>query len=540
MPTRADGRLEGVSARLGALAVVALVVVPAAAGDLRAPAISALSVTNGSAPYLGDGPMLATVSPNGDGHRDRALIRFRLEKPATVTVAVAAIGHRPRTVFDQKLRLGTGVHVVRWRPRSSLPARTYVVRLTARDRSGNTERLGFGRPTGTPVIRVLGIEAAFERESYPPSSVAGFRLESDEPDLTLEVLVVGAEPGAARATLNARLMTEAVPLSRAVRRDRSRRLRLWVGDWPSGLYVAKLTAPDGRSGYAPFVVRPRRLGEHRVAVILPTYTWQAYNFRDRDADGYGDTWYAGGTEQAALGRPYLDRGVPPWFRAYDLNFLRWLAGGARSGKDRGADFLADSDLARVRDARELARAYDLLVFPGHHEYVTRREYDLVRGFRDRGGNLMFLSANNFFWRVDRRGRTLTRIATWRELGRPEAAVLGAQYVASDRGWRKAPFVVRASRDAEWVFAGTGLEPGSRFGRFGIEIDRRTRHSPRGTVVLAEIPNLFGRGKTAEMTYYETPKSARVFAAGAFTLGGYAVYAPISTVLDNLWERLARP
>ena len=30
----------------------------------------------------------------------------------------------------------------------------------------------------------------------------------------------------------------------------------------------------------------------RVAVVLPTNTWQAYNFRDVDGNGVGDTWYA--------------------------------------------------------------------------------------------------------------------------------------------------------------------------------------------------------------------------------------------------------
>ena len=60
---------------------------------------------------------------------------------------------------------------------------------------------------------------------------------------------------------------------------------LAIGDWPSGLYYARLRAADGRVGFAPFVVRPRRLGEHRVAVVLPTLTWQAYNLRDEDGDG---------------------------------------------------------------------------------------------------------------------------------------------------------------------------------------------------------------------------------------------------------------
>jgi hypothetical protein len=36
-------------------------------------------------------------------------------------------------------------------------------------------------------------------------------------------------------------------------------------------------------------------------------------------------------------------------------------------------------------ARVLAAKYDLIVFPGHHEYVTTREYDLVEGYRNLAG-----------------------------------------------------------------------------------------------------------------------------------------------------------
>src|SRR5205814_9477318 len=55
--------------------------------------------------------------------------------------------------------------------------------------------------------------------------------------------------------------------------------------------------------------------------------------------------------------------------------------------------------------RRSSDLYDLIVFPGHHEYVTSREYDVVRRYRDAGGNLMFLFANDFFWRIVVRGRS---------------------------------------------------------------------------------------------------------------------------------------
>ena len=48
------------------------------------------------------------------------------------------------------------------------------------------------------------------------------------------------------------------------------------------------------------------------------------------------------------------------------------------------------------------------MFPGHHEYVTTREYDVIERYRDLGGNLMFLSANNFFWRVVRHGQLVAK------------------------------------------------------------------------------------------------------------------------------------
>ena len=135
---------------------------------------------------------------------------------------------------------------------------------------------------------------------------------------------------------------------------------------------------------------------------MPTLTWQAYNLRDEDGDGRGDSWYAHPSHKTVrLGRPFLNRGVPNYFRRYDLPFLHWL-----SWNDRRVDYLAQSDLeGRLSSAvLSLPGAYDLIVFPGHHEYVTTREYDLVEGYRDLGGNLMFLSANNFFWRVVKKGR----------------------------------------------------------------------------------------------------------------------------------------
>jgi hypothetical protein len=308
-----------------------------------------------------------------------------------------------------------------------------------------------------------------------------------------------------------------------------------VGRWRPGVFVARLSGGEVVT-QAPLVVRSAPSARPRVAVVLPTSTWQAYNLLDVDGDGTGDTWYASRRrESARLDRPFLGSGLPPFFGRYDRPFLRWLA---ESG--RRADVLADVDLDRVPDSRTLARRYDLLVFPGHHEYVTEHELDLVEGFRDRGGNLAFLSADAFHWRVARDGLVLRRKDQWRlrKHPRPEAALVGVQYLASDDGTHRGSYVVRNTRCAPWLFRGTGLVRGTRFGWSGVEISATTADSPKGTCVVAEIPHLLGPRRTAQMTYYETRAGAKVFAAGAFCLANDSPV--VHRLLDNLWTRLSRP
>jgi hypothetical protein len=322
-----------------------------------------------------------------------------------------------------------------------------------------------------------------------------------------------------------------------LRRSRSRRLRVAVdlpSDLTSGVHCARLEGPSGHLGFAPIVIRPAAPA-HRAAVVLPTTSWQAYNFYDENGDGFGGTWYALWAQRRVdLTRPHLRRGVPYRWRSYELGFQQWLA-----SRGHAADMYADEDIEAFPSPESLRAAYDLLVFPGHTEYVTGRLFDLVQGFRDLGGRLMFLSANNFFREVVREGDRVRLVTEWRRKGRPEAALLGAQYIANDRGSRQKPYVVTGADVAPWAFAGTGLGNGSTFGLYGVEIDAVTSASPPGTQVLARIPELFGPGRSAEMTYYETPAGARVFSAGALNFGGTIMLWPqVGKILDNVWQRLA--
>jgi hypothetical protein len=515
------------------LTLAAALGVPSATAASGPPRLLNLSVWNGSTPFAGDGKLLTTVSPNGDGFRDGAHVRFWLTSPARISLSViqtdtatsdpeAAESHVIEQIRARAFRAGSREIV--WTPRRGMPPRTYVLRLTVTSRSG---RRVYGQPQA-PVVRVQGIEAGFLEPSYAPGQEAALEVATDAKTLTFQVFAYGggAFPSVRDVRTSGQAMTAAARVDWAAHRDAPAAIRVVrPGDWPSGLYFLRITAADGRTGYAPFIVRPRTLGTRRVAVVLATQTWQAYNFTDRDGDGWGDSWYVSGRNHSVdLTRPFLDFGIPFRFHDWDLTFLTWLQ---QTGKQ--VEYLSDQDLDAAASGDELAKRYDLLIFPGHEEYVTEHELDVVTRFRDLGGNLAFLAANNMFWEVRIEPPLMTKVALWRDQGRPEASLVGAQYVGSNHGAVQAPYVVTGATQAPWLFAGTGLANGSSFGRYGIEIDATGPASPPGTIVLARIPNVLGPGKTAEMTYYETAAGAKVFGAGAINFAATATQQPVSTM-----------
>jgi N,N-dimethylformamidase beta subunit-like, C-terminal len=70
-------------------------------------------------------------------------------------------------------------------------------------------------------------------------------------------------------------------------------------------------------------------------------------------------------------------------------------------------------------------------------------------------------------RIDVSGNTMTGRTRWRDLGRPEAALVGAHYVGwSESHFPNHPYRVLDTRAARWLFAGTNLHSGSRLGRAG--------------------------------------------------------------------------
>jgi hypothetical protein len=545
------------------LAGAAAVAMGALAGRARATTerelVTGLRADNGGAPFSGDRGLLTTLSPGGTRDRKRATVKFTLTRAAHVELRVvsrnapragapfvegsSASAGGPQFEAQSEL-LPPGDHELTWQPPGGVAPGTYVMQLLVTEPNGRQTVYGSATPLHpgllrAPVVRVLGIDAACDQVSYAPGTPLTIFVAADAGKLTVQLFQSGPEavPTYANNLLNGVAVTNPQEVDWHLNVNGPSPLPLVLAsNLASGVYFARLQSDDGRIGYAPFVVRPAS-PQRRIAVVMPTSTWQAYNFYDADGDGFGDSWYVSwAIGSVDVTRPYLNRGVPYRYRSYDLSFLHWLY---RTGKQ--VDFYADADVEALPDGDTLRAAYDLVVYPGHTEYVTGHEYDVIQRYRDLGGNLMFLSANNFFRRVDRHGTRLQLIKLWRELGRPEAALVGTQYRASDRGTHQGPFVVTDQGADSFVFAGTGLASGSTFGRYGIEIDAIAPSSPVGTVSLAEIPDALGPGRTAQMTYYQTDAGAHVFAAGVLNFGGELLLWPqAAQILENVWDKLSQP
>lgn len=340
-----------------------------------------------------------------------------------------------------------------------------------------------GPDRGATADRPRTIQAAFGKRSYAPGERAGLLFRGPRRRVVVQLFRAGPErlrPQRDDVLLGVAAAPPVPVRGRGL--GRTRTLSVAIGKWPSGLYFARPGAAGGWLGFAPVVIRRNALGRTRVAV--PTNTWQAYNFRDVDRDGVGDTWYANPRIASVdLRRPYLDRGVPPHFRGYDRGFHRWLVQTQRS-----PDYVADDDLERFSGAR-LAALYDLIVFGGHEEYVTQQVYDAIVRFRDLGGNPTFLSANNFFYRVERGGAIASS-------GRVAGATSDDPRPRSSdpATWAGSRTAIRTGRTSSWepsphrgCSVGLAFGTGITLARTGSRSTRGRRTRPVARVWLRESP-----------------------------------------------------
>ena len=301
-----------------------------------------------------------------------------------------------------------------------------------------------------------------------PLEPAKLTVTADCERLTVQFLACGTETEYTDRVDEMRGQPIGPPLSFGWKRKRSgpHSITLTPGAWVSGVYAAKLTKERRASRLRSADPPAPTLGTVREAVVMPTNTWQAYNFDDSDGDGWGDTWYAGGNPPVRLTRPYRQRGTPPWFRRSDVPFLKFLRG---PGARRTCSPKTTS--RRSRTGTNCAGSTTWSSSPGTPSTSPariRRRATVPRP----GRPLIFLSANNFFWKVEKNGQWMRRVKLWRELGRPESALLGVQYRANDNGTKQGVYRSRTPRRRRGC-SGHGLVNGGTLGKWWADTESRS-------------------------------------------------------------------
>ena len=326
--------------------------------------------------------------------------------------------------------------------------------------------------------------------------------------------------------------------------------------WPSGVYLARLSTTGAavKDSYILFVVRDDARAATYVSQ-LPVTTYQAYNYWGGKSLYTGcavhDVYWgcADGSVPASavsFNRPYgastnplaqigvgagefltnvqpVSEGYPISSAGFDYNMVRWME---QQGYD--VKYITNLDLHEQPAILANARAF---LSTGHDEYYSRTMRDRLLASRDAGVNLAFFSSNQVYWQVRfvagayganptnrvmicyRRGGDpvtdpVLGTGKFRDLGQPEAALLGAQYVAD-------PVVggITLNNTPHWLFTGTGATAGAVLnGLLGYEVNAVVPGiSPSNVVTLAHSAS---NGFFSDMSYYVAPSSAQVFGTGS--------------------------
>jgi N,N-dimethylformamidase len=396
-------------------------------------------------------------------------------------------------------------------------------------------------------------------------------------------------------------------------------------DLPSGVYAMRLSAGDAEE-MIPFFVRPARgTTTSAVCVLIPTFTYVIYAnhargnttdlYRARAAAWGARPWTAdehreyglstynfhsdgSGICHASALRPMIT------FRSGFLSIPELPGSGLRhfAADTHLFDWLEEMGIAfdivtdhDVHDEGYQALApYRVVLTCTHPEYHTDRSYDAVATYTRRGGRLMYLGGNGFYWRIAmhrdtdgvleiRRGEVGMRAwaaepgeffqafdgnygGLWRRVGKPPNHVIGIGFSSQGKfeagHFRRRP----GSHDprAAWIFEGVADEVIGDFGlsgqgAAGYELDRADHRlgTPADAIVLATSENLPGsyvvvpedllshvltwNGEPvrdlirADMVFLEHAGGGAVFGVGSITFCGSLSHAGY----DNNVSRIVR-
>lgn len=392
-------------------------------------------------------------------------------------------------------------------------------------------------------------------------------------------------------------------------------------DLPSGAYAVRLTSGEHWDLLPIFICPPKGTQTADVCFLISTFTYVIYanqaradfgqHWRDRAADWgayphnpadhpefglstYNDHTDGSGIAHTTWHRPIMN--LRPGYHPFaddkcgsglrhfpaDTHILAWL-----DAKEIPFDVVTDWELHN--EGSELLAPYKTVLTTSHPEYHTSETLDGVQGYRDGGGNLVYLGGNGFYWRValhpEKDGLIEVRRAEgglrawasepgeyysgftgdygglWRRNGRPPNALTGIGYTCQGdfegTYYRRTP--VSQSDELAWMFDGIDDEIIGDFGlcgggAAGYELDRVEPRlgTPPNAVVVAKSENhpasfvlppeewlthvkTWGNGTPkelirADMTYMKVPGGGQVFSTGSITFCGSL---PINNFDNNI-------
>lgn len=308
-------------------------------------------------------------------------------------------------------------------------------------------------------------------------------------------------------------------------------------DWPSGVYLGKLTAErDKLQSYVIFIVRDDRACDFLFQ--CSDTTWSAYNRWPSQWSLYDDgkkVWYWGPGVRVSWDRPYgkYCQVVDAPLSQGSGEFLLWEFPLAFWMEKEGYDVSYISNVDTHTDAKGLLRAKGLLSV-GHDEYWSLDMFNNVKAAIAAGVNVAFFSGNTCCGVISMLpsgpktpNRVISRIGQYgpiqeqsvkkgfpelrdlRHNGPNEATLIGARSTFPVTGG--ADWI--CAQDKHWLFAGTGMKKGDRIpGLVGWEWHGDPAAIP-GLEVVAQGQTFNGTNKgTYTATIYPGPKDNFVFNA----------------------------
>lgn len=302
--------------------------------------------------------------------------------------------------------------------------------------------------------------------------------------------------------------------------------------WISGIYLLRIDSSNGFRFFVYFIVRNDSY-HSPLLVMEPTKTNQAYN-----RFGGESLYYSANNEgrvrayKVSFDRPYLGGAGTGGLFAHEHEMVRWLEA---SGFD--VTYISDMDRAVTPN---ILTGHDAFMVMGHDEYWTWEERGYVENALASGLDMIFASANESYWniRLENSANGPNRVIvgykeaaldpapvgtpdtiTFRDLGRPENALIGSNYQSYyDEESYNYPWVASAPANS-WYFDCTGLQPGDRVNNIvGEEWDGLSpdQFTPPGIESMAHsmLSSPQGEPLPHDSTIYTATSGARVFAAGS--------------------------